>query len=193
MRNGLVQLGAWAAATGAAVALSWFGVHTVLTGAAFERPSALPLPSASGGTRTAPDEGGPGTPAPAPAQSRTQTQAGPPSAPPAPPSVTATATASATSARAAAPSGAQPSSRRPAPAATTTSSVHSYPVQGGRVALDLRPDGASLVSAVPDPGWQMQIWNEPQWLRVDFTKDGQANSVFATWNGHPPTVETVVR
>ncbi|WP_395296003.1 hypothetical protein ACF9IK_22965 [Kitasatospora hibisci] len=186
MRNGLVQLGAWAAATGAAVALSWFGVHAVLTGAAFERPSALPLPSASGGARTAPDEG-PGTPAPTP--SRTPAPAGPPSESPAPPSTTA----SATSPRAAAPSSAQPSSRRPAPAATTTSSVHSYPVQGGRVALDLRPDGASLVSAVPDPGWQMQIWNEPQWLRVDFTKDGQANSVFATWNGHPPMVETVVR
>ncbi|MGW2548039.1 hypothetical protein ACWC5I_46045, partial [Kitasatospora sp. NPDC001574] len=45
MRNGLVQLGAWAAATGAAVALSWFGVHAVLTGAAFEQPTALPLPS----------------------------------------------------------------------------------------------------------------------------------------------------
>ncbi|MBO1419610.1 hypothetical protein J0670_34020, partial [Streptomyces sp. FH025] len=45
MRNGLVQLGAWAAATGAAVALSWLGVHAVLTGAAFEQPTALPLPS----------------------------------------------------------------------------------------------------------------------------------------------------
>ncbi|MFJ3791986.1 hypothetical protein [Kitasatospora sp. NPDC090091] len=189
MRNGLVQLGAWAAATGAAVALSWFGVHTVLTGAAFERPSALPLPSASGGARTAPDQDGATAPAPTPSQPRTQTQAGPPSESPAPPS----ATASATSPRAAAPSSAQPSSHRPAPAATTTSSVHSYPVPGGRVALDLRPDGASLVSAVPDPGWQMQIWTQPQWLRVDFTKDGQANSVFAAWNGHPPTVETVVR
>ncbi|GAA2799006.1 hypothetical protein RMN57_15435 [Kitasatospora sp. CM 4170] len=188
MRNGLVQLGAWAAATGAAVALSWFGVHTVLIGAAFERPSALPLPSASGGARTAPDQD-PTAAAPTPPRSPAQTQAAPPSDSPAPPSATAPATAP----RASAPSGAQPSSRRPAPAATTTSSVHSYPVQGGRVALDLRPDGASLVSAVPDPGWQMQIWNEPQWLRVDFTKDGQANSVFATWNGHPPTVETVVR
>ncbi|MEU6237374.1 hypothetical protein [Kitasatospora sp. NPDC047058] len=103
------------------------------------------------------------------------------------------ATASATAPHSAAPSGAPPSSRRPAPTATATSSVSSYPVPGGRVALDLRADSASLVSATPDPGWQMQVWNGPQWLRVDFTKGAQANSVFVTWNGHPPTVETVVR
>ncbi|MFD0273778.1 hypothetical protein ACFVHB_07660 [Kitasatospora sp. NPDC127111] len=178
MRNGLVQLGAWAAATGAAVALSWFGVHAVLTGAAFEQPTALPLPSpAATGAWT------PTPAAPAPAQSAARPE------PPAP----ASATAPAATPHSAAPSSAQPSSRRPTPTATATSSVSSYPVPGGRVALDLRADSASLVSATPDPGWQMQVWNGPQWLRVDFTKGNQANSVFVTWNGHPPTVETAVR
>ncbi|MFB6890581.1 hypothetical protein ACFCX4_14825 [Kitasatospora sp. NPDC056327] len=183
MRNGLVQLGAWAAATGAAVALSWFGVHAVLTGAAFERPSALELPSpaSAGGARS--------SPAPSAAQPESAEQPKPPAPsrttqpPAAPHKPVAPVTASAPA----------PTSHRPAPAATATSSVHSYPVAGGKVALDLQADHASLVTATPDSGWQMQVWNGPQWIRVDFTKDTQANSVFVYWNGHPPTVDIVTR
>ncbi|MFD8703521.1 hypothetical protein ACFV1W_12965 [Kitasatospora sp. NPDC059648] len=180
MRNGLVQLGAWAAATGAAVALSWIAVHAVLTGAAFEQPAALPLPSPkAGGTAT----GATATPGPAPSADT--------------PSQPATPTASASAARAPVgtpPTGtAAPAGGRPGPTATTTSTVRSYPVPGGRVALDVRADRASLVSATPDPGWQMQVWNGDQWMRVDFTRDNRANSVFVYWNGHPPVVETAVR
>ncbi|WP_329487859.1 hypothetical protein OG618_14680 [Kitasatospora sp. NBC_01246] len=191
MRNGLVQLGAWAAATGAAVALSWFGVHAVLTGAAFEQPTALPLPSpAAGGARS------PVASAPVPTPPQEPSTPRPESSGPTP------APASSTTQRSAAAPGTPPASRRPAPttatttaaaAPTATSTVRSYPVPGGKVALDIRPDNASLVSATPDPGWQMQVWNGPQWMRVDFTKGDQANSVFVAWNGHPPTVETVVR
>ncbi|MEV6972464.1 hypothetical protein [Kitasatospora sp. NPDC093806] len=182
MRNGLVQLGAWAAATGAAVALSWFGVHAVLTGAAFEQPTALPLPSpAAAGTARA-------TPTVTQPQSAAQPE------PPAPSATPAAAAPSRTTAPVApaTPSAAAPTSHRPTPAATT-SAVRSYLVPGGKVALDLQPDKASLVSAAPDPGWKMQVWNGPQWMRVDFTKDDQANSVFVYWNGHPPVVETVTR
>ncbi|MFJ9608259.1 hypothetical protein ACIRS1_18170 [Kitasatospora sp. NPDC101176] len=188
MRNGLVQLGAWAAATGAAVALSWFGVHAVLTGAAFEQPTALPLPSptADGTPFTAtvtPDPGRPGTPTGTPAPPASPTAAGTgPTHGPAPVATTA-----------ATPAGAPSATRRPTPATTPTSSVKSYPVPGGKVALDIRPDKASLVSATPDPGWQMQVWNGDQWMRIDFTKGEQANSVFVYWNGHPPVVETAVR
>ncbi|GAB7182886.1 hypothetical protein ATKI12_2717 [Kitasatospora sp. Ki12] len=178
MRNGLVQLGAWAAATGAAVALSWFGVHAVLTGAAFEQPTALPLPSPKAG----------GTPSPAttaPEQPRSAAQ----SAPPAQPASPAAATTHGPTPVAPVP----PPTRRPTPTAGATSTVKSYPIPGGKVALDLKPDHASLVSATPDPGWQMQVWNGDQWMRIDFTKDNQANSVFVYWNGHPPVVETAVR
>ncbi|MFJ9773722.1 hypothetical protein ACIRVF_21180 [Kitasatospora sp. NPDC101157] len=182
MRNGLVQLCAWAAATGAAVALSWLGVHAVLTGAAFEQPTALPLPS--------PKAGGPplsatATPGPVPTAD-TPTQ-------PASPTATATSAATTAARTPATTPATTPPARRPAPTATTTSTVRSYPVPGGRVALDIRADRASLVSATPDPGWQMQVWNGDQWMRVDFTKDTQANSVFVYWNGHPPVVETAVR
>ncbi|WP_380279261.1 hypothetical protein [Kitasatospora purpeofusca] len=183
MRNGLVQLGAWAAATGAAVALSWFGVHAVLTGAAFERPTALPLPSpaAAGGAK------------PVPTPSAAQPQSADRTGPTAPPPTTRASAAPPRPTAAATPSAAAPTSHRPAPVSSTTSSVHSYLVPGGKVALDLQPDQASLVSATPDSGWQMQVWNGPQWLRVDFTKDDQANSVIVSWNGYPPRVETAVR
>ncbi len=188
MRNGLVQLGAWAAATGAAVALSWFGVHAVLTGAAFEQPTALPLPSpaSADGARPTP------TPSAAPPQSAGRPE---PTAPPStgPASAPTPRTTSPATAAAAAPTAATTAPHRPAPATSTTSSVRSYLVPGGKVALDLGPDRASLVTAAPDSGWQMQVWDGPQWIRVDFTKDNQANSVFVYWNGHPPVVDTVTR
>ncbi|MFD9127844.1 hypothetical protein [Kitasatospora sp. NPDC059571] len=172
MRSGLVQVGAWAVATGAAVALSWYGVHAVLADAAFEHPRAVPLPTASA------------TPVP-----------DPPSPVSDDPSVTVTAqdpspSPSASSSSAApSPSPSRTKPQRP----PSPSSVRSYLVPGGRVALDIHPDRADLVSATPDAGWQMQVWNGDQWMRIDFTKDGSANSVFVTWNGHPPDVQTVVR
>lgn len=46
------------------------------------------------------------------------------------------------------------------------------------------------MSATPGPGWQMQVWKQEGWLRVDFVRGGQRTSVICTWNGHPPTVET---
>ncbi|PBO31617.1 hypothetical protein CLM84_01480, partial [Streptomyces albidoflavus] len=43
MRRGVLHALAWTAATGAAVTLSWFGVHTVLSGTVYDPPRALPL------------------------------------------------------------------------------------------------------------------------------------------------------
>ncbi|PBC79603.1 hypothetical protein BX265_4413 [Streptomyces sp. TLI_235] len=174
MRSGLVQIGAWAVATGAAVALSWYGVHTVLTEAGFERPQAVPLPSATAeapaslpAATSAAATGEPVSPSPSPSS--------------APPSLSAAPTL--------------PSPIRTASPvkSASPSSVRSYLVPGGRVALDIHPDQAELVSATPDAGWQMQVWNGDHWMRIDFSKDDKANSVFVTWNGHPPDVQTVVR
>ncbi|MER8185455.1 hypothetical protein [Kitasatospora sp. NPDC094015] len=166
MRSGLVQLGAWTAATGAAVVLSWLGVHSVLAGTVFEQPTAVPLPSAAAPSPTPEAASAPptasSTEAPAPAGS---------SAPP--------------STRSAAPS------RTPGPRPSPSASVQSYLVPGGRVALDLRADRAELISATPDPGWKMQVWNEREWMRIDFSHPDGTSSVFVTWNGHPPIVQTV--
>ncbi|MFI5533497.1 hypothetical protein ACIA8O_33670 [Kitasatospora sp. NPDC051853] len=183
MRNGLVQLGAWTAATGAAVALSWFGVHAVLAETAFEQPSALQLPTSAG----LPSDEAPSTPPAA--------TAGESSSSPSPtPSTVPLAPASPSPSRTPSKKPAAPSATPAAPGSpTAVSSVKSYRVPGGRVALDMQPTTAELVSATPDQDWQMQIWQGDKWLRVDFTKDGATNSVFATWNGHHPDVQTVVR
>ncbi|WP_441245897.1 hypothetical protein [Kitasatospora sp. McL0602] len=175
MRNGLVQLGAWAAATGAAVLLSWLGVHAVLTDASSAHPLPLPLPSA--GRPTTPPASLPSGDTTRPSPGATSATPSPTGPKPSPHPSTASATSASATTR---------------PASPQAGSVHSYLVPGGRVALDMKPDVAKLVSATPDPGWRLQYWLEDQWMRFDFSKDGSTNSVFVTWNGHPPDVQTAV-
>jgi hypothetical protein len=80
------------------------------------------------------------------------------------------------------------------PRTTTTtprpSDVHTYSVRGGQVVLALSTTAATLVSATPADGYTVQVWQETGWLRVDFSAPGDTWSVFATWNGHPPAVQT---
>jgi hypothetical protein len=166
------------AATSAAVALSWFSVHSVLTGTVYDPPRALPItngqPSAAGGLWDPPSSSSSSTRRPS---------------------------ARATSHPAKSPSpsrerrGAAESARRSeaAPSPEYTADVRSYTVQGGRVALDLGPDWAELVSATPYKGWSVKVWDEQQWIRVDFSQGNDTSSVFCTWNGHPPTVQKVER
>ncbi|GAA1242739.1 hypothetical protein GCM10009665_36910 [Kitasatospora nipponensis] len=214
MRSGLVQTGAWAAATGAAVLLSWLGVNAVLSDAAFDPPRTLPLPVPSapvaaqatrsptvptdGATATATPTAGPSLPAPAdpttadstsgPAPvAQTSRDTAPTTDPPAPRPTTA-------SPHTAAPAGIRPTPPAPSSAAPSrASTVHSYLVPGGRVALDLHPQSAELVSAAPDEGWQMQIWNGDEWMRIDFSREGSTSSIFVTWNGHAPDVQEVTQ
>lgn len=176
VHRGLIHVGAWMLATAAAVTLSWFGVHSVLR-VAYDPPRALPVsdlgdaaPSPAGSTRP-PVASSTHRPKPTPTATPTTTHKAseaqvPPKRPPGTPRSTASASGD-------------------------TGNVHSYTVAGGRVALDLGPTSASLVSATPNPGWQMQVWTLDGWLRVTFTQTsgGGSSSVFCTWNGHPPTVE----
>ncbi|MFE0463376.1 hypothetical protein ACFW1A_29405 [Kitasatospora sp. NPDC058965] len=181
MRSGLVQTGAWAVATTAAVVLSWLGVSSVLSDAAFEPPGALPLPGSA-------------APVASVGSGQDPADAAVPSAPAGSPAADAPSPSPARTSPAARRSTAAPTTGQPqTQAQTQASTVHSYLVPGGRVALDEHPDRAELVSATPDAGWQMQMWNGDQWMRIDFSKDGATNSVFVTWNGHPPDVQTVVR
>ncbi|MFJ5926290.1 hypothetical protein ACIQF6_27160 [Kitasatospora sp. NPDC092948] len=199
MRSGWVQLGAWTAATGAAVALSWLGVHAVLADTVFEGPVALPLPptatshpgpaatvpppSTTGVPSAAPGDPG-GSDSPGPAGATTPPHPGPapdPSADPAPvpaPSRSQSSPSHSTAAIRATPS-------------STTGTVKSYLMPGGRVALDIREHDAELVSATPEAGWTMQVWHGDQWLRVLFSKDDRASQVYVTWNGYQPDVQVV--
>ncbi|TQK44758.1 hypothetical protein FBY35_6282 [Streptomyces sp. SLBN-118] len=174
MHRGLVHAMAWSLSTGAAVTLSWWGVHTVMSGTAYDRPRALPISADATTTQGA-----------KPQVSSTQRPASATASEPAAPDKSRKPSATASAGK---PSETKPPySQTPSP--PTAGNVKGYTVDGGRVVFDLRRTWAELVSATPDAGWQMQVWKQPEWIRVTFTRDGHESSVFCTWNGHPPMVE----
>ncbi|MEV6834279.1 hypothetical protein AB0N17_07130 [Streptomyces sp. NPDC051133] len=164
MRRGLVHVLAWLLATGAAVTLSWWGVHTVMTGTAYDPPRALPVTAAD---TTAQGSG----PLPSPTPSRA-----PSSRPPAP-------TGTRTPAHGTAPS------RTATASAPTSGQVKAYDTDGGRAVFELGTSSATLVSATPGTGWSMQVWKTQTWIRVEFSRGTDRVSVFCTWHDGPPHVE----
>ncbi|AKJ12969.1 hypothetical protein ABB07_23920 [Streptomyces incarnatus] len=164
MRRGLVHVLAWLLATGAAVTLSWWGVHTVMAGTAYDPPRALPVTAADATT-----QGAKALPSPT---HRPSPSTGPSTRPPAP-----TPTPSRTS----------------SPSATAASSasgrVKSYDTDGGRAVFDLGPSSATLVSATPGTGWSMQVWKTGTWIRVEFSSGADRVSVMCTWHDGPPHVD----
>ncbi|AYN41158.1 hypothetical protein D9753_22335 [Streptomyces dangxiongensis] len=171
MRRGLVHVLAWLLATGAAVTLSWWGVHTVMAGTAYEPPRALPVTAADAATRRPrpPATKPPASPAVLPSPSGSPSSASPSPGPPA----------------------ATPS-RTTAPAASSTVApgrVRAYDTDGGRAVFDLGTSGATLVSATPGTGWSMQVWKTTAWIRVEFARGADRVSVFCTWHDGPPRVE----
>lgn len=170
MQRGLLHAGAWALATSAAVTMSWFGVHSVLAGTAYDPPRALPVSdSVATGSSARPVASSTHRPKPVPSTTPPTTRpvTKPPSSPPVRP----------------------PGAPHDASTSNTTGNVHSYKVTGGRVVLDLGTSSATLVSATPDSGWEMKVWKQDEWIRVDFSSGTTTSSVFCTWNGHPPAVE----
>ncbi|AZM89284.1 MULTISPECIES: hypothetical protein [Streptomyces] len=185
MRRGPVHAMAWVLATAAAVTLSWWGVHTVMSGTAYDPPRAVPL------TARAPDA--------TPSSSSTRAPDPTPS-PSGSPSASPSASASAPDRAGAAPSASARSKQAPAPGQRPypeggqgggSGTVKSYSVSGGRVVFDLGATSAGLVSATPEAGWRMQVWKQDFWIRVTFTQGSREVSVFCTWHDHPPMVETV--
>ncbi|MFI8517174.1 hypothetical protein ACIGEZ_04995 [Streptomyces sp. NPDC085481] len=172
MRRGLVHALAWSLATGAAVTLSWWGVHTVLAGTVYDPPRALPLPASAGSDTD-------------PLASSTHGTRSPSATPSAVPGTTTPP---------ARPTTARPTPRPATPKSAASSppgsgSVKSYGTDGGRVVFDLGPTSAELVSATPGSGWQMQVWKQPSWIRVTFTRDSREISVFCVWHDTAPRVE----
>ncbi|MGV4986564.1 hypothetical protein ACVB8X_22655 [Streptomyces sp. NRAIS4] len=165
MRRGLVHVLAWLLATGAAVTLSWWGVHTVMAATAYDPPRALPVTAADAtaqGTRSLASP----THRPSPSQR-----------PPAGPSALAPTR----------------TTRTPSPSATASDSasgqVKSYDTDGGRAVFELGASSATLVSATPGTGWSMQVWKTSTWIRVEFTRGTDRVSVMCTWHDGPPHVE----
>ncbi|MET9353179.1 hypothetical protein ABZY14_09230 [Streptomyces sp. NPDC006617] len=187
MRRGLVHVIAWLLATGAAVTLSWWGVHTVMAGTAYDAPRALPITAADAGVRDGEGDDGESlasstsrpspsaSPSPSPSDGASPTPGGTPREPDP------------------APSGTTPSTASPedpaSPAPDTSGEVKSYDTDGGRAVFDLGTSSASLVSATPGTGWSMQVWKTESWIRVEFTSGADRVSVFCTWHDGPPRVE----
>ncbi len=191
MLRGLAQGAAWLLATGAATTLSWWGVHTALTGTAYDRPRALPVGAGAvaggdAGARGGAENGASASPGSEPPASADTSPPERPEGPDRSPEPSGSGRK---------PGGGGPS--QPAKPSTPPSSpasdgeVKSYPVAGGRVVFDLGERSASLVSATPDAGWEMQVWEQTEWIRVNFTSGARTTSVFCTWNGHPPKVQVV--
>ncbi|MBT2467110.1 hypothetical protein J7E97_04280 [Streptomyces sp. ISL-66] len=179
MRRGLAHAGAWTLATGAAVTLSWWGVHTVMSGTAYDPPLAVPLTTQSLSSSTHRAQ----PPDPSPDESS-------PSAPPSPSAPAPSGPGSPSAARSPSAS-ASASAPQPYGKGSGSEVVKSYTVSGGRVVFDLHASTADLVSATPSAGWRMQVWKQEKWIRVTFTRDGREVSVFCTWHDHPPLVEIV--
>ncbi|WP_031478514.1 hypothetical protein [Streptomyces bicolor] len=172
MRRGLVHVLAWSLATGAAVTLSWWGVHTVMAGTVYDRPRALPItaadattqeskPLASSTNRPTPSKNPSNSPAPSPKPTGTPRTPTPSTKPP----------------------------QSPSPTTTTSGRVKSYDTDGGRVVFDIGESSATLVSATPGSGWSMQVWKTETWIRVEFSAGADRVSVFCTWHDGPPRVE----
>ncbi|MFJ7152763.1 hypothetical protein ACIQVT_32000 [Streptomyces sp. NPDC100445] len=173
MRNGLVHVLAWLLATGAAATLSWWGVHTVMAGTAYQPPRALTVAAADAATRS-PRPAAPEPPAPSATRPPTSATASSGS-----PSATASATPPRTPAPAASAS----------PTATASGRVKAYDTDGGRAVFDLGASDATLVSATPGAGWSMQVWRTTTWIRVDFARGADRVSVFCAWHDGPPHVD----
>jgi hypothetical protein len=171
MRRGLVHVLAWSLATGAAVTLSWWGVHTVMAGTAYDPPRALPITAADATTQESKPLAS-STQRPEPSHSPSAPAS---KSPPADPSPVPT------------PSHKQAPSHTPA--ATASGQVKAYDTDGGRAVFSLGTADATLVSATPGAGWSMQVWKTESWIRVEFTSGANRVSVFCTWHDGPPHVE----
>ncbi|MFD5336047.1 hypothetical protein [Streptomyces hawaiiensis] len=166
MRRGLLHVLAWLLATGAAVTLSWWGVHTVMAGTAYDPPRALPIKAADAFTREPEALATPPERTPPPKRREPGTPAATTSVKPSPAPTPSPSTAPAASGR-----------------------VKSYDTDGGRAVFDLGTASASLVSATPGAGWSMQVWKTESWIRVEFASGADRVSVFCTWHDGPPRVE----
>lgn len=175
MRRGLVHLLAWTLATGAAATMTWWGVHTVMAGTAYDPPRALPITAADTDRQT-PIAQEPAAQKPTP--NPLPTAASPTPTPPPEPTPSATPAPTPTP--------------TPTPAVTaskTPSTVKAYDTDGGRAVFDLGADYATLVSATPGAGWSMQVFKTETWIRVEFSAGADRVTVFCTWHDGPPHVQ----
>jgi hypothetical protein len=76
--------------------------------------------------------------------------------------------------------------RPPASSATSSGDYKGYVLRGGQVVVQMRPLSASLVTAVPAPGFETQTWQADGWFRVDFVGEERRSSIIVAFAGHAP-------
>lgn len=168
---------------GAAAALSWWGIHSLLSGTVYDPPNLLML------------SGGPDEPGVSAAQDPTLTPT--PSDSPQGYGPTGTPTPPVPSSKNegnGGPSGTDQNPQRTpsnTPPATPSSSgkVEPVTVKGNNVVFQMMATSASLRSATPAAGWKMEKWSDPNWIRVTFTRNDEEVTVFCSWYQHAPKVE----
>lgn len=194
----LALAGAWSLATGAAVTLSWIGVHTVLAGTDYDAPRALPVSEVSPSHQAEPRSSSTHRPKPSPSSTSPSTEPG---------SSAGRGSGNSGDSGSRSPSGSDGSGASSAPGtggpgggqhpqppsgggSPSPGEVRGATVQGGRAVFEVRARDASLVSATPNAGWNMQIWKSERWIRVQFTNGESSSTVFCRWDGSPPRIET---
>ncbi|GAA1508376.1 hypothetical protein [Streptomyces synnematoformans] len=193
MRRRFVHALAWTLATLTAVTVSWLGVRLMLDSTS-DRPHAVPLSGGAPSARESSEPPSVGTaterpPRPSPTPTRT------------PDSPSAAAGSEGAEEpeepeRTESPAGANGSraagetAQGDRPAGSGAVDVQTFPVAGGRVTFEMAGGAAELVSATPQAGWQMQIWEQTSWIRVDFVAGDRRTSVICTWHDSAPRVET---
>jgi len=182
MQRGVLQAGAWTLATGAAVTLSWVGVHAVLTETAYDPPRALPVTGHSSSTAH-PRVSSTHRPRPSPARSSRPTTS------PAPHRSHPANDRGGNGGSGTGGSGSAPHDDGRPTEGHTDGRVRGVTAPGGRAVFDMHAHSASLVSATPDGGWSMQVWKQPTWIRVTFYRGDEASSVFCRWDDGPPRIE----
>ncbi|MER6910676.1 hypothetical protein ABT354_03235 [Streptomyces sp. NPDC000594] len=188
---------AWTMATGAAVTLSWWGVHSVMSGTAYDRPRAIPISGDDEDDDDREERSEPrvsSTKRPAQGETTRRTTV---ALPPAAPSTGTSSVDRPASHPEKGLTGDQgPNDQKPMASASTgptvlegLTGVQPFTVDGGRVVFDIGPDKGELSFSTPNAGWKMDVWKHEWGIRVAFTQGDREESVFCTWHGGKPRVE----
>ncbi|SIR33604.1 hypothetical protein SAMN05421833_1087 [Microbispora rosea] len=210
MRRTAGYLIAWCGATALAVGVSWLGVRDVLRSAILDEAPlapvvavAAPLSASPGASapapRSTPDGGASGgtseEPSEEPSGPRPSGGATPgrpsPSRPAATPVRTARTSPAPRPARATRPARStesSPAARQPK--ATGGERLHTFTLKGGRATIAVTSADCRVVTATPNDGYEVKVWEADQWLRVAFLQDTRESSAFCTWNALPPRLDT---
>lgn len=202
MRRALGYTLAWCGATALAVGVSWLGVRDVLRSAILDDAPLAPVVAVAGppspsSASVAPGLITPGTPAPV-------TTTGPVTKR-LPSPVRRTPIASRSSGRPGqvrplpqqrsrlarqVPSTPPTTVASPPPSKSVGETLHTFTLKGGRATIVVTAKDCRVVSASPNEGYEVKIWETEYWLRVAFLRGTRESSAFCTWNTLPPRLDT---